>query len=390
MRTSSSCGSWTTRATPAARAVHADVGGAAGRARGLAARRRRRSRPSRSTDRGELPPPLRRAAEQLGASGALQLPVREGNAVVGSLELLRRRGEFDERERTLARGGRRRDRARPARLRRRRRRGCRGARPARPRRRRARGRLGRGPRRRPGGDARGRGDRRERLRRLALRAAGPGAGRRSPARRSRPRSRSRPSSARATCPARSRSSRWRKAAPSSRSQLGEPPHGALQLLLAEEPDPSDPLLDRLGDLRRPRRARAARRRAAADARGRARAHARAARRSSARRSRSSRSRTRSRRRSSASPSCSASSGSPSTSRRRQDGSSRRPSAASPARTRASPSACSSSRSGPRRGRGLLVHPDAASDPRLGGVRDALEELGHRGRARRAAARARRR
>ena len=29
-------------------------------------------------------------------------------------------------------------------------------------------------------------------------------------------------------------------------QLGEPPQGALQLLLAEEPDPSDPLLDRLG------------------------------------------------------------------------------------------------------------------------------------------------
>ena len=29
-------------------------------------------------------------------------------------------------------------------------------------------------------------------------------------------------------------------------QLGEPPQGALQLLLAEEPHPSDPLLDRLG------------------------------------------------------------------------------------------------------------------------------------------------
>src|SRR4051794_13735441 len=39
---------------------------------------------------GELPPPLLRAAEQLGANGALQVPVREGNAVVGSLELLRR------------------------------------------------------------------------------------------------------------------------------------------------------------------------------------------------------------------------------------------------------------------------------------------------------------
>ena len=51
---------------------------------------------------GELPPPLLRAAEQLGASGVLQLPVREGNAVVGSLELLRRGGEFVGRERTLA------------------------------------------------------------------------------------------------------------------------------------------------------------------------------------------------------------------------------------------------------------------------------------------------
>jgi serine phosphatase RsbU (regulator of sigma subunit) len=50
----------------------------------------------------QLPPPMQRAAEQLGASGVLQLPVREGNAVVGSLELLRRRGEFDSRERRLA------------------------------------------------------------------------------------------------------------------------------------------------------------------------------------------------------------------------------------------------------------------------------------------------
>ncbi len=50
----------------------------------------------------KLRPPLLRAAEQLGASGVLQLPVREGNAVVGTLELLRRRGEFDGRERMLA------------------------------------------------------------------------------------------------------------------------------------------------------------------------------------------------------------------------------------------------------------------------------------------------
>jgi serine phosphatase RsbU (regulator of sigma subunit) len=51
--------------------------------------------------RDDLPAPLRRVAEQLGAVGVLRLPVREGNAVVGSLELFRRRDEFDERERTL-------------------------------------------------------------------------------------------------------------------------------------------------------------------------------------------------------------------------------------------------------------------------------------------------
>ncbi len=51
---------------------------------------------------GQLPAPLQRVALQLGAVGVLQLPVREDNAVVGSLELLRRRGEFDERERRLA------------------------------------------------------------------------------------------------------------------------------------------------------------------------------------------------------------------------------------------------------------------------------------------------
>jgi len=51
----------------------------------------------------QLPRPLRRVAEQLGATGVLQLPVRAGQAVVGSLELMRRRGTFDERERALAR-----------------------------------------------------------------------------------------------------------------------------------------------------------------------------------------------------------------------------------------------------------------------------------------------
>ena len=49
-----------------------------------------------------LPPPLQRVAEELGAVGVLQLPVRDGNAVVGSLELVRRRGELDEGERRLA------------------------------------------------------------------------------------------------------------------------------------------------------------------------------------------------------------------------------------------------------------------------------------------------
>jgi serine phosphatase RsbU (regulator of sigma subunit) len=50
----------------------------------------------------QLPRPLRHLAERLGAAGVLQLPVRDGPAVVGSLELLRRGGEFDERERRLA------------------------------------------------------------------------------------------------------------------------------------------------------------------------------------------------------------------------------------------------------------------------------------------------
>jgi serine phosphatase RsbU (regulator of sigma subunit) len=57
-------------------------------------------------ERDELPQlsrPLQRLAERLGADGVLQLPVRDGPAVVGSLELLRRRGRFDERERRLAR-----------------------------------------------------------------------------------------------------------------------------------------------------------------------------------------------------------------------------------------------------------------------------------------------
>ncbi|MFL5921629.1 MAG: SpoIIE family protein phosphatase [Gaiellaceae bacterium] len=50
----------------------------------------------------QLPGPLRRVAERIGSGGVLQLPVLEADAVVGSLELLRRGGDFDERERRLA------------------------------------------------------------------------------------------------------------------------------------------------------------------------------------------------------------------------------------------------------------------------------------------------
>src|SRR6188508_2945811 len=52
----------------------------------------------------QLPPPLRRIAERLGARDVLQLPVLDGGTLVGSLELLRRRSEFGERERRLAAG----------------------------------------------------------------------------------------------------------------------------------------------------------------------------------------------------------------------------------------------------------------------------------------------
>jgi serine phosphatase RsbU (regulator of sigma subunit) len=85
----------------AARSVHAES--AALRAELEGSRRPSQSLPAEPIEELEqLPPPLVRAAEQLGASAVLQLPVREGNAVVGLLELLRRRGGFDERERTLA------------------------------------------------------------------------------------------------------------------------------------------------------------------------------------------------------------------------------------------------------------------------------------------------
>jgi serine phosphatase RsbU (regulator of sigma subunit) len=51
----------------------------------------------------ELPQPLRLAAERLPAVGVLQLPVRENGDVVGSVELMRRRSDFDERQVELAR-----------------------------------------------------------------------------------------------------------------------------------------------------------------------------------------------------------------------------------------------------------------------------------------------
>jgi GAF domain-containing protein len=84
-----------------ARAVHAES--AALRAELEGSRLPARAVPAEPLEgRDSLSPPLLRAAEQLGASGVLQLPVREGHAVVGSLELLRRRGEFTGHERTLA------------------------------------------------------------------------------------------------------------------------------------------------------------------------------------------------------------------------------------------------------------------------------------------------
>src|SRR4051812_2987482 len=84
-----------------ARAVHAES--AALRAELEGSRLPARSVPAELLEgRAELPASLEGIADQLGAVGVLQLPVREGNAVVGSLELLRRRSDFDERERRLA------------------------------------------------------------------------------------------------------------------------------------------------------------------------------------------------------------------------------------------------------------------------------------------------
>jgi serine phosphatase RsbU (regulator of sigma subunit) len=51
----------------------------------------------------ELPGPLRLAAERVAAVGVLQLPVRDNGAVVGSLELMRTRSDFDELQHVFAR-----------------------------------------------------------------------------------------------------------------------------------------------------------------------------------------------------------------------------------------------------------------------------------------------
>ena len=50
----------------------------------------------------QLSRPLRLVADKLGATAVLQLPIRVGDTLIGSLELMRRRGAFDDRERALA------------------------------------------------------------------------------------------------------------------------------------------------------------------------------------------------------------------------------------------------------------------------------------------------
>ena len=220
------------------------VGGPARGARGLAAPAELGSgRAARPGD--ELPAPLRRVAEQFGAAGALQLPVREGNAVVGSLELLRRRDEFDERERSLALAAA--DEIALAR--------------------RAFGDGGTATAAGPdllglAGDALAAGSdetraadqvatlaaeahRRPRLRRLALRGAGPGAG--GALRHALPTAVALDAVRRARgVPGSLAVESFEDGGAVVTLQLGEPPQGALQLLLADEPHPSDPLLDRLG------------------------------------------------------------------------------------------------------------------------------------------------
>ncbi|HEX3267555.1 MAG TPA: SpoIIE family protein phosphatase [Gaiellaceae bacterium] len=50
----------------------------------------------------QLPRRLRLVADKLGATAVLLLPIRVGGALIGSLELMRRRGAFDDRARALA------------------------------------------------------------------------------------------------------------------------------------------------------------------------------------------------------------------------------------------------------------------------------------------------
>ena len=51
----------------------------------------------------DLPRPLLAVAEELAPAAVLRLPVRDGDAIVGSLELMRRRGTLDRRRRLIAR-----------------------------------------------------------------------------------------------------------------------------------------------------------------------------------------------------------------------------------------------------------------------------------------------
>ena len=56
-----------------------------------------------TSDPEHLPQAMQLAAERVSAVGVLQLPVRDNGDVVGSLELLRSRSDFDERQQKLAR-----------------------------------------------------------------------------------------------------------------------------------------------------------------------------------------------------------------------------------------------------------------------------------------------
>jgi serine phosphatase RsbU (regulator of sigma subunit) len=59
--------------------------------------------PEESAELTDLPRQLVAVAEELAPAAVLRLPVRDGDAIVGSLELMRRRGTFDGRRRLIAR-----------------------------------------------------------------------------------------------------------------------------------------------------------------------------------------------------------------------------------------------------------------------------------------------